>query len=79
MSNFFVGTLVGFFLGALVMFVGIGIICLHLAKREEQSARAGPRNARETRDDYEALPYSPTQGSSISSVPGPVRTGGLHD
>jgi len=78
MSNFFVGTLVGFFLGALVMFVGLGIICLYLAKRGERNPPAGPRAALGTQNDCEDAPFS-TNHPYISPVRGPVRTGGLHD
>lgn len=76
MSNFFVGTLVGFFLGALVMFVGLGIICLYLVERGEQTPRAGPRTARETRDDPRGAILFPNQEPPDTSRSRPWRNRG---
>lgn len=65
MTNFFFGLLVGSFLGALVMFVFLGIICFYLEKRREKIILAKQRAAREIHDDREALSYSTTKGLQI--------------
>ena len=68
MTNFFFGLLVGSFLGALVMFVFLGIICFSLEKRREKSILAKQRAAREIHGDPEALSSSPTKGPQIPPV-----------
>ena len=61
MTNLFFGLLVGSFLGALVMFVFLGIICFYLEKRREKSILAKQRSAREIHGDPEVLSSSPTK------------------
>lgn len=68
MDNFFFGLLVGSLLGALVMFVFLGIICFCREKQRENSILAKQRAAREIHGDPEALSSSPTKGPQIPPV-----------
>jgi hypothetical protein len=79
MTIFYFGILAGFFLGAIFMFVVLGMIHPAIKERQEKSALAGGRAAREIHDDREALSYSTTKGLQIPPMLGPGGTGGLHD
>jgi hypothetical protein len=58
MTNFYLGILVGFFHGAMVVFVVLRIICFSFERRLKQSALAGPRAARECPSTCEAILFS---------------------
>jgi hypothetical protein len=58
MTKFQLGILVGCFLGALTMFVVLGIIQLYLAEHQEKRVRARERTAREIQAAIGARSYA---------------------
>ena len=55
MTNFYLGILVGFFHGAMVVFVVLRIICFYFERRLKKSILARPRADREFQNTCEAI------------------------
>ena len=74
MTNFQLGLLVGCFLGALIMFVVLGIIQLYLAERQENDDRTREKTAQDIQAAIGALSYAnhgPPNHLPFSTLPEP--------
>jgi hypothetical protein len=64
MSKFQLGLMIGFFLGALVTFVALGIIYLYFEERQKKRAEAGKRAADRKISTASWIPASTHSGPS---------------